>query len=379
MNDSGNIFCAKCGTVWCSCIPQKPALPGDGERQAVRVDVSREWCEAAAQAEAEAGDPDPTTGRPGDGERPSEAERIADAVVSRLFVNGMGEQADRLVLTVDRPYRDLGGWCRGAVRDVVIDALRSPSPALDVAPGDGKRPSGKLSCCSSQEVLSSGVTVLCGLAEGHLGSHEGMAGGHRWFWNAHAHGIMKDRHPTTGKPLAHRPLSPAPDVTPGDGERPSGQAGLCVGAVVRTKSGEVCELAYQAVDHRGQYWATTKGCAVDADDVALVYVPSPAPDGQREAFARFMALRADLHTAIGAALARDGHCKPYEGLMSIVAPNFFDVASKNPNGWAVTLDCYVVGPSRHYTWTGATLEDAVTKAEADVRAWIAESAEELKG
>ena len=49
-------------------------------------------------------------------------------------------------------------------------------------------------------------TARCGLPQGHLGSHEGMAHGHRWFWNEHAAGIMRDRHPTTNQPLTHHPL-----------------------------------------------------------------------------------------------------------------------------------------------------------------------------
>lgn len=39
-----------------------------------------------------------------------------DALVASLFVNGGGQIAERLVLT-DATGRDLGGWCRGAIRD----------------------------------------------------------------------------------------------------------------------------------------------------------------------------------------------------------------------------------------------------------------------
>lgn len=48
------------------------------------------------------------------------AEQI-EAILDYLFTNGMGQKADRLVL-VDANGRDLGGWCRGAVRDVLISA-----------------------------------------------------------------------------------------------------------------------------------------------------------------------------------------------------------------------------------------------------------------
>ncbi len=50
--------------------------------------------------------------------------RILEAVVADLFVNGFGEQADRLVLTQDgQPPRDLGGWGKQAVRNKVLRAL----------------------------------------------------------------------------------------------------------------------------------------------------------------------------------------------------------------------------------------------------------------
>jgi hypothetical protein len=48
--------------------------------------------------------------------------QIADAIVDRLFINGSGERAERLML--EWPLKnDLGGWCRSAVRDVIVAAL----------------------------------------------------------------------------------------------------------------------------------------------------------------------------------------------------------------------------------------------------------------
>lgn len=44
--------------------------------------------------------------------------KVIEQFVDSLFVNGAGERADRLVLTVDGPpSRDLGGWCRSAIVD----------------------------------------------------------------------------------------------------------------------------------------------------------------------------------------------------------------------------------------------------------------------
>lgn len=48
--------------------------------------------------------------------------KVAQTVVDRLFTNGMGQQARRLVLELDIVH-DGGGWCREAVRDQVLAAL----------------------------------------------------------------------------------------------------------------------------------------------------------------------------------------------------------------------------------------------------------------
>lgn len=49
------------------------------------------------------------------------AERIAD----KLFTDGDGKVADRLVM-VDEQNRMGGGWCRGAVVDRIIDIFAAP-------------------------------------------------------------------------------------------------------------------------------------------------------------------------------------------------------------------------------------------------------------
>jgi hypothetical protein len=52
--------------------------------------------------------------------------QIAEEFVERLFTNGGGDVADRLVLTVDaHPRRELGGWCRGAIIDRLVVLLRA--------------------------------------------------------------------------------------------------------------------------------------------------------------------------------------------------------------------------------------------------------------
>lgn len=49
--------------------------------------------------------------------------QVAERIVAQLFVNGQGQQADRLVLASE-DHRDLGGWCKRAVVDVITKYLR---------------------------------------------------------------------------------------------------------------------------------------------------------------------------------------------------------------------------------------------------------------
>jgi hypothetical protein len=62
----------------------------------------------------------------------STREETVNAILDKLFVNGMGQRADRMVL-VQEDYpgkakvsdaRDLGGWSRLPIRDLLLDALR---------------------------------------------------------------------------------------------------------------------------------------------------------------------------------------------------------------------------------------------------------------
>jgi hypothetical protein len=49
---------------------------------------------------------------------------LARLIADDLFVNGSGDQADRLVLWVDADERNLGGWAKRAVVDRVRTHLR---------------------------------------------------------------------------------------------------------------------------------------------------------------------------------------------------------------------------------------------------------------
>lgn len=92
---------------------------------------------------------------------------------------------------------------------------------------------------------------------------------------------------------------------------------------------------------------------------------------------RFLALREELFAAIKASLADDGHCKSYEGHFRVThsLKNYFeeqgDELQPGDWRWRIHLDCYLFGPRRHYTWVGDRFISVLTKAETDIRAWIA--------
>jgi hypothetical protein len=56
------------------------------------------------------------------GERPTPPRQVAETIADELFVNGFGEQADRLVL-LDDAGRNLGGWSKTAVVDRITACI----------------------------------------------------------------------------------------------------------------------------------------------------------------------------------------------------------------------------------------------------------------
>ncbi len=83
-----------------------------------------------------------------------------------------------------------------------------------------------------------------------------------------------------------------------------------------------------------------------------------------------------VYGGIARSLAEDGHGKSYEGdfRLSISVPGYHDRLA--PTVYRLELDCYVLGPSRHYKWFGADPDDVFSRALADVRQWIKELDEE---
>lgn len=90
------------------------------------------------------------------------------------------------------------------------------------------------------------------------------------------------------------------------------------------------------------------------------------------------AYRKRLFDGIRAALAEDSHCKSYEGEIAVSFPTYFEDESDR-RLIALTLNCYVLGPSRRYQWTGPTLADAVAHADADLTVWLIEKQAERDG
>lgn len=67
---------------------------------------------------------------------PRQSRALARRIARRLFTNGAGQQAERLVLMVDGPpKRDLGGWCMRAAVDEIVGVLQR-MPRTWATPGE---------------------------------------------------------------------------------------------------------------------------------------------------------------------------------------------------------------------------------------------------
>jgi hypothetical protein len=84
---------------------------------------------------------------------------------------------------------------------------------------------------------------------------------------------------------------------------------------------------------------------------------------------KFIALRQYVFDKIKKALEEDGHHKMYEGAFTVSThwPNYFE--NESSMYVELTLDCYLLGPTRHYSWTGKTLREAIDKADKEIRGW----------
>lgn len=94
----------------------------------------------------------------------------------------------------------------------------------------------------------------------------------------------------------------------------------------------------------------------------------------------FLELRKRFFRAIGEYFSDpdgDNACKSYEGVFELEVgyPKYFDDedASKGPEFYMIKLHCYVIGPNRHYEWSGKTFAEALRKCKKDVLSWINEA------
>ena len=98
-------------------------------------------------------------------------------------------------------------------------------------------------------------------------------------------------------------------------------------------------------------------------------------------FERFHRIREKTFAGIRKALeANDGYGKSYEGAFEITQeyPNFYDDPDATSTPIVrIKLHCYILGPARHYEWTGKTFAEALAKAERDISDWISAPMEEV--
>lgn len=92
---------------------------------------------------------------------------------------------------------------------------------------------------------------------------------------------------------------------------------------------------------------------------------------------RFQNLRRRLFDAIKRAIEDDPHHKSYEGAfaISMLFNNMFETSDREcaelgPEEYEIRLDCYVIGPRRHYEWGGYPFESVLDRCETDIDEWI---------
>lgn len=93
---------------------------------------------------------------------------------------------------------------------------------------------------------------------------------------------------------------------------------------------------------------------------------------------KFQKLREMVDKAVEHAWEQGEPGKSYEGAWEV---NFCypstdcGGATKDADYCQIVLHCYLLGPSRHYSWRGNTFAEAVDKCEKDVLMWCAEEME----
>lgn len=88
---------------------------------------------------------------------------------------------------------------------------------------------------------------------------------------------------------------------------------------------------------------------------------------------RFSRLRKKVALAIAKYLEDDCGHKSYEGTWELLVsyPSYFEdeTATAKPDYYKITLHCYVIGPSRHYDWSGKSWDECLNRCELDIDDW----------
>jgi hypothetical protein len=87
----------------------------------------------------------------------------------------------------------------------------------------------------------------------------------------------------------------------------------------------------------------------------------------------FNKYRQRLLKAATEALALSGHGKHYEGRVETIR-RLGGIHDPDQVEWGILVHCYVLGPQRHYTFIGRTLDECVASADAALTEWIADGA-----
>ena len=87
----------------------------------------------------------------------------------------------------------------------------------------------------------------------------------------------------------------------------------------------------------------------------------------------FSALRKQVADYIRKRLDAGAEHKSYEGIWEVLIsyPSWFDdeTTTASPDFCNITLHCYLIGPSRGYTWHGKTVDEALEKCKKDIDRW----------
>lgn len=101
-----------------------------------------------------------------------------------------------------------------------------------------------------------------------------------------------------------------------------------------------------------------------------------------EGYEEFLDLRKWFLGQVEKAVKQRECHKSYEGTfeLHIQYPDYFEYSDNNildkPDAFAIVLHCYVIGPQRHYEWSGKDLKKIVNKCRTDLEQWCKEDIED---